>query len=163
MNWKSRLDWRMKTHATIVLFLFSFTMSIFAGDPKIEQAVRDADDQWSKAAAAKDVEKTISFYSNDAIVLPPNAPAVTTKEGIRELWKNFLDSLSTISWKTTRVEAAKSGDIAYLTGTYEMMGKDGTKDRGKYLEVFKKQADGSWKCGADMFSSDLPAAPAEKK
>ncbi len=149
----------MKIHASIVLVLFSMTMSIFGGDPKIEQTVRDTDEQWSKAAAAKDVEKTISFYSDDAVVLPPNAPAVTTKEGRRELWKGFLDSLSAINWKTTRVEVANSGELAYLTGTYEMTGKDGTKDRGKYLEVFKKQPDGSWRCGADMFSSDLPATP----
>lgn len=152
----------MKTHAFIAVVLFSFAMSSFAGDPKIEQAVRDADEQWSRAAANKDVEKTISFYAAGAIVLPPNAPTVTSQDGIRELWKTFLDGLSTISWKTTRVEVAKSGDMAYLTGTYEMTSKEGTSDHGKYLEVFKKETDGSWKCGADMFSSDLPASAPNK-
>jgi uncharacterized protein (TIGR02246 family) len=122
-----------------------------------EKAVRDADEQWSKVAAAKDLDKTVSFYADDAVVLPPNQAAVTTKDGIRNLWKGFLDSLTDISWKTTRVETAKSGDMAYLIGTYEMTMKDGTKDKGKYCEVWKKQADGKWKVSADMFSSDLPA------
>ena len=122
-----------------------------------EKAVRDADEQWSKVAAAKDLDKTVSFYADGAVVLPPNQAVVTTKDGIRNLWKGFLDSLTDINWKTTRVETAKSGDMAYLIGTYEMTMKDGTKDKGKYCEVWKKQADGKWKVSADMFSSDLPA------
>ena len=124
-----------------------------------EQAVRDADAQWSKAAAAKDLDKTVSFYADDAMVLPPNQPMVTSKSGIRNLWKGFLDSLTDISWKTTRVEMAKSGDMAFLTGTYEMTMKEGTKDHGKYCEVWEKKGS-TWKVGIDMFSSDLPAQPA---
>jgi ketosteroid isomerase-like protein len=122
-----------------------------------EKAVRDADEQWSKVAAAKDLDKTVSFYADDAVVLPPNQAAVTTKDGIRNLWKGFFDSLTDISWKTTRVEMAKSGDMGYLIGTYEMTLKDGSKDKGKYCEVWKKQADGKWKVTVDMVSSDLPA------
>ena len=135
---------------------------LFAGDKKGggEQAVRDTDEQWSKAAAAKDLDKTVSFYADDAMVLPPNEPAVTSKDGIRNLWKGFLDSLTDISWKTTRVEMAKSGDMACLIGTYEMTMKDGTKDKGKYCEVWEKQGGGKWKVDTDMFSSDLPATPA---
>jgi len=130
-----------------------------------EQAVRDADSAWSKAAGAKDLDKTVSFYSNDAIVLPPNEAAVTSKDGIRNLWKGFIDSVTDISWKATRVEMAKSGDMACLSGTYEMTMKDGTKDRGKYCEVWEKKG-GTWRCGTDIWNSDLPAtaaAPAEKK
>ena len=122
-----------------------------------DKGVRDADAAWSKAAAAKDLDKTVSFYADDAVVLPPNQGAVTTKHGIRNLWKAFFDTLTEISWKTSRVEMAKSGDMGYLIGTYEMTMKDGTKDKGKYCEVWKKQADGKWKVSTDMFSSDLPA------
>ena len=148
----------MKTKQFIVVLcvaLLSVTLAIAAGAD--EKAVRDADEQWSKVAAAKDLDKTVSFYANNAIVLPPNQAAVTTKDGIRNLWKGFLDSLAEISWKTTRVEMARSGDMGYLTGAYEMTMKDGTKDKGKYCEVWKKQADGKWKVSIDMFSSDLPA------
>jgi len=131
----------------------------FAGSAE-EKAVRDADEQWSKVAGAKDLDKTVAFYADDAIVMPPNEAAVTTKDGIRNLWKGFLDSFQDISWKTTRVEVAKSGDIAILIGTYELTMKDGNKDKGKYCEVWEKKADGKWKVGTDMFSSDLPATPA---
>ena len=117
----------------VCVVLLPVTVALAAGAD--EKAVRDADEQWSKVAAAKDLDKTVSFYADGAVVLPPNQAAVTTKDGIRNLWKAFLDSLTDISWKTTRVEMAKSGDMGYLIGTYEMTMKDGTKDKGKYCEV----------------------------
>ena len=156
----------MKTKLSTALFLLALTGALFAADSKDEQTLRDLDAQWSKAAAAKDVDKTVSFYSDDAIVLPPNAPAATTKEAIRNLWKGIFGETSSMSWTATRVEVAKSGDMAHISGTYQRTIKDAsgktTNDRGKYLVAFEKQADGSWKCAADMFSSDLPAAGASK-
>src|SRR5262249_55865014 len=80
-----------------------------------EKAVRDADAEWSKAAGAKDLDKTVAFYADDAIVMPPNEASVTTKDGIKNLWKGFLDSLSGICWKNTRVAVSESGDIASTT------------------------------------------------
>ncbi len=115
------------------------TLAFAAGTD--EKAVRDADAEWSKVAGAKDLDKTVSFYADDAMVLPPNQPMVTSKSGIRDLWKGF-------------------GDMGCLIGTYALTMKDGTKDTGKYCEVWKKQADGKWKVATDMFSSDLPATPA---
>ena len=142
---------------TLCIALVSTTFAFAAGGD--EQAVRDADTAWSKAAGAKDLDKALSFYADDALVLPPNEPAVTSKDGIRNMWKGLIDSITDMSWKATRVEMAKSGDMAVLTGTWEMTMKDGTKDRGKYCEVWEKKGDGTWKCGTDMFSSDLPCAP----
>jgi len=160
-NCDSSLDEYMKPKTLLVALALSLAAAAvcLAGDTKAEQAVRDADAEWSKVAGAKDLDKTVSFYADDAIVLPPNQAAVTTKTGIRDLWKGLLDSLTEISWKTTRVELAKSGDMAFLVGSYELTMKDGTKDKGKYCEVWKKQSDGKWKVATDMFSSDLPAAP----
>lgn len=162
----------MKTKPSIfgwcfVLLSLAFVSAAAAADPKIEQALRDLDAQWSAAAAAKDVDKIVSFYSDDAIVLPPNMAAVTTKDAIRALWKEEIENATSVSWKATRVEVANSGDMAYVSGTYEVTMKDTTgkpvTDHGKYLEVWEKKADGTWKCGADGWSSDLPAVPAEKK
>ena len=155
----------------IALLSFTFVGTASAADTKIEQALRDLDAQWSKDAGAKDVDKAVSYYAESAVVMPPNASAATTKESIRSAWKEMLATPgAAISWKATKVEVAKSGDLAYVSGTYEETTTDASgkpvNDRGKYLEVWEKQADGKWKCGADMWNSDLPAsgpAPAEKK
>jgi len=164
-KWYSGLDGRMKTKFILTLCVALLPLGLICTAPAAgtkgtdEQAVRDADAAWSKAAGAKDLDKTVSFYADDAIVLPPNEAAVTSKDGIRNLWKGFIDSVTDITWKATRVEMAKSGDMACLTGTYEMTMKDGTKDHGKYCEVWEKKG-GTWKCGTDIWNSDLPAAPA---
>lgn len=126
-----------------------------------ERTLRDLDAQWSKAAAAKDLEQTVAYYSDDAIVLPPNMTSATTREAIRNAWKDLLASPGfVITWKPIRVELGKSADLAWVSGTYEVTMNDLTgkplHDRGKYLEVWKRQPDGSWKCGADMWNSDLP-------
>jgi ketosteroid isomerase-like protein len=134
-----------------------------------ENALREVDAQWSKAAGTKDIDKTVSYYASDAIVLPPNGPIPTTKEAIRAVWKDMIASPgAAISWKASRVEVARSGELGYLSGTYEFSMNDASgkpiKDHGKFVEVWKKQADGSWKCVTDIWNSDLPApAPPEKK
>lgn len=125
-----------------------------------EAALRKLDEEWSKAAGSKDVDKTLSYYSDDAVLMLPNLPRLTGKESIRTLWKEmFASQTFSGGWKTTKVEVARSGDLAYVTGDYEFNESDSGRpmtDKGQYLQVWKKQADGSWKCTADMFSSEVP-------
>ena len=156
----------MRIKACLPLFLCALAGTVLAADSTAEQALRNTDDQWAKAAGAHDVAKTVSFYTDDAIVLPPNAPSLTGKDARESMWKQILGDMSAMSWKATRVEVAGSGELGYVTGTYEMTIKNEKgapiNDCGKYLEVWKKQADGSWKCAADMFSSDVPTASPAK-
>jgi uncharacterized protein (TIGR02246 family) len=132
-----------------------------------ERAIREADAAWSKAAAARDVEGTLSFHADDGSELPPNRPIVTGKEALRAYWLHALSAPGiTISWRATNVEVARSGDLGYAVGIAEVSTKD-TKGkpvtgRGKYMTVWKKQPDGKWKAVADIFNSDLPAAEAAK-
>ncbi len=134
-----------------------------------EAAVRDADAQWSKTAGSGDVDGTVSYYVDDASLLPPNAPIANGKQAIRAMWASLLVPGTTISWDASKVEVARSGDLATVMGTYQDSMKDPqgnpVNDRGKFVEVWKKQADGKWKVVADIFNSDLPpaAAPAEPK
>ena len=62
--------------------------------------------------------------------------------------------------------ASKGGDLGYTSGTYQfsITGSDGKPipDKGKYVVVWKKDASGKWKVVADIFNSDLPAAPAKQ-
>jgi len=126
-------------------------------------AVQKADADWSAAAQSKQADAWVAFYANDAVVLPPNAPTLTNKDAIHKAIADLLalPGLS-VSWQTTKAEAARSGDVAFTYGTYELTSNDAkgipTTDHGKYSEVWKKQADGSWKCAVDMWSSDLAVA-----
>ena len=129
-----------------------------------ESTIRNLDAQWSKAAAAKDVDGTVSYYSDDASLLGPNAPIASDKQGIRAAWASLLGGDSSLSWQANKVEVSRSGDLAYVQGVYQMTSKDArgkpTSDTGKFVEVWKKQADGKWKTVADIFNSDMPVVQA---
>ena len=134
-----------------------------SGTQPVEQLLRGLDGDWAKTAAGKDVEQTIAFYSDDAIVCAPNATSAATKEAIRNLWKDMFASAGfNITWQATRVQVGKSGEMAWVSGTYESTMNDASgkpiDDRGKYLEVWEKQTDGNWKCAADMWNSNLAAS-----
>jgi uncharacterized protein (TIGR02246 family) len=136
-----------------------------AADTRVadEATLRNLDAEWSKAAGAKDIDKTVSYYSDDALVMPSNSPVLQGKAAARAMWQAMFNMPGFGGgWKATKVDVARSGDLAYVTGTYEINETDSNgkpkTDKGKYLEVWKKQADGSWKCVADMFNTDLPAA-----
>jgi len=130
-----------------------------------EDAIRAADQHWARVFAAKDLENSVAFCAENASVLAPNAPIATGKQAIGQLFSGFfaLPSL-TIEWHPTKVEVARSGELGYSTGVYQMSFKDSSgklvTDRGKYVTVWKKQADGSWRVALDIFNSDLPATAA---
>jgi ketosteroid isomerase-like protein len=132
-----------------------------------EDAVRAADAQWAKAAAAHDVEGTIAFYSDDAIMMPPNSAMATDKASERKAWAAILVPGAEISWTAGKVVAANSGELVYDVGVYTVItkaskGRPQTTDGGKYLAVWKKQADGSWKAVAGTWNSDKPAAAGKR-
>jgi uncharacterized protein (TIGR02246 family) len=132
-----------------------------------ERAVREADAAWSKAWAAKDLEGSLSFVADDASVFLANAPIVTGKESIRK-WASELMANPGFagSWQASKVEASRAGDLAYVVGTYQLTLNDAkakpVTDRGKYLTVWKKQPDGTWKALVDTANSDLPVPGAAK-
>jgi uncharacterized protein (TIGR02246 family) len=129
-------------------------------------ALRDLDAQWAKTTATNDVDAIVAYYSDDASLLPSDAPIVTGKQAIRAAWAAMLAPGVSLSWTADKVEAARSSDLAYMTGNYTMstkqsLSKAPVTEQGKYVEVWKKQADGKWKVVADIFNSDAPAsAPA---
>ena len=128
-----------------------------------ESAIREADIAWSKAAGAKQVDASVSYYDEAGSTYPPNAPVATGKDAIGKVWEQLFSIPGfSINWQPIKVEVARSGDLAYSSGTYELTMSDAkggpVTDRGKYVVVWKKQADGSWKALADIFNSDLPPA-----
>ena len=149
------------------LFSLAFVGPVGAEDTRSadEKKIRESEVAMSAAAVSKDLDKVVSYYADDAVVFAPNSPGATTKEAIRNAWKDILMPVgASTSWKPTKVEVAKSGDLAYTSGTYNgTMMADGkpVKDSGNYLTVWKKQTDGTWKILVDTWATDLPASAAK--
>ena len=133
-----------------------------------EQAIREASAASSMAFAAKDLEAAVGFYADDAMWLADNAPIQTGKDSIRKASSEMMRIPGlALSWQPTKVEVSRSGDLAYEVGTYQSTANNAkgqpVTDRGKYVLVWKKQADGMWKILADIGNSDLPAPEPAKR
>jgi ketosteroid isomerase-like protein len=135
-----------------VLWLCAMSDRGSAADlPAAEAAVRKADADWAAAMAGNGVEAWMSFYAEDVIVLLPNdQPAEGTDLVRRGVARLLAPPHLAIAWHTTKVQMSRSGDIAFLTGVYELRFDDsrGTTaaDRGTLLRIWRKQADGNWMC-----------------
>ena len=133
-----------------------------AVDIAAEQAkLRDLEAAWVKDAAAKDIDKCVAHYADDAVLMLPGAPAAKSKDAIRAAWKGMLDDPNTkLNFSSDRIEVSASGELATTNGSYTTtMTNPKTKkimeDKGSYLTVYKKQADGSWKAVEDMIASEV--------
>lgn len=132
--------------------------------PKVDtdataKALTQLDDDWAKAAATRNAETVASFYAADAIAYPPNEPVAIGQPAAMKVWAAyFADSTFSISWKTDHAGASQSGDLGFTAGTYEdsFRGPDGAMvhETGKYVCVWKKQTDGTWKAVHDIWNAD---------
>jgi ketosteroid isomerase-like protein len=99
------------------------------------------------------------YYAEDARVLPPNHATVTGREAIGALLRSY-GSFQAVRFTILALEGRN--DLAYVHGAYQMSvtppGAAGpVGDTGKYVEIWRKQRDGSWKVILDAFNSDLEA------
>ncbi len=125
---------------------------------------RDA--EWASAASAgQDVEKIISYWADDAIIVPPGQPIVEGKAAIRTF---VTDSLKIpgfkIHWVSKRVSFSPDGQLAYMRGVNEtsMAQADGNVVTlyGRGITVWRRERDGQWRCVVDIWNEPPAARPA---
>jgi len=121
-----------------------------------EATIRTADADFAKAAAAKDLDKCMSLYEDDAVLFTPGSPAVIGKDNIRNVIQRMQGMQLTIN--IASVDVARSGDLAMDRGTVQaaVTDKKGktTTQTSEYVLVWKKQADGTWKVAADTSANE---------
>jgi ketosteroid isomerase-like protein len=124
-----------------------------------ERAIRKLDKEWSAVTQSKDAGTMLVYYADDASAFPFNAPIATGKEQIQKVWTGLMAMPGfSLSFGPTKIEVAKSGDLAYDVGTFELKFNDAngspTTEIGKYVVVWRKQPDQQWKVVADIFNTD---------
>lgn len=103
-----------------------------------------------------------SYATEDATWLPPEAPAIHGREAIARYITIYTEMKDfQITWEHYHVVVSREGDMAHSVGTYKGSGKDpnGTTQiyEGKLVNVWQKQADGSWKIAVAMWNTNQPA------
>ena len=125
------------------------------------EAVRAQSEGIVGAEAALDVEGSLAFYAEDAIVQPAGAPQIRGREAIAGMYRRFFEGsqLKEFSAKGSHITVSQSGDLAYEYGVNRtvLAGPEGDLvDVGKYLLVWKK-IDGEWLIVVLTFSSNASA------
>lgn len=113
---------------------------------------------FATAVNAKDWATAASMYADDAVFMPPNGEAMTGRSNVQS-WMAAYPPFSNFVINSVEVDGV--GDLAYNRGTYELdLTPPGATapihDKGKFLEILRRQPDGSWKVIRDIFNSDLP-------
>lgn len=121
------------------------------------EALIATDKKWSESVS--DTDEFLSFMADDAHFMPFGAP-LARGEAIRTTWEGLVSLPGfALEWEATGVDVAESGDLGYTIGAFELTTEqDGASmvTIGKYVTVWSKQDDGSWKVQVDCFNADGP-------
>lgn len=148
--------------ASVLITLLASTTVVEGADPLPSASLLTVDANWERAYTAKELKNAVAFCDDEASMLVPNAPIASGKAAVS---KAIADDMASddLTWHANKSGIARSRDLGYTSGVYEMKFKDASGkvkvDHGKFLTLWKKEADGTWKMLYDMFNSDLPLSP----
>jgi ketosteroid isomerase-like protein len=117
------------------------------------QSIRDRAADFPARMMSGDFEGISHHYEEDAVLMPTGEGSITGRSQIQE-WMKAFPPLDFFQFEIDDIDG--DGDMAYVRGRYHMVfaGDEPVDQRGKYLEVRKKQADGSWLMRVDIFNPD---------
>jgi uncharacterized protein (TIGR02246 family) len=120
------------------------------------KAIEEISMTFQEGMNANDWAAVAATYTKDAVLLPPNSPAVSGRENIEAYFSKFPPISDA---ELINVEVKGQGDWAWVRGTYKMIisppEMEPITDTGKYIEIRKKQSDGSWLIYRDIYNSDM--------
>ena len=131
-----------------------------ASEPSLEterSAILHADSAWLAAAASRNVDSTLGFWTDDARLISPGEPPVVGRDAIRKMLTDaFAIPSFTVSWHTDEIIVGPNGDMAYSFGPnqFTMPNASGGVDtlRGQAVVVWRKGDDGRWRSAVDTWT-----------
>lgn len=145
--------------ALLVLLVFTGCASTMSSSTNDAQTyIQSTTPRFISSFNSGDWNAVSGYYADDAVLLMPNADAMRGTAAIRAGFNSMNGMNARLNLTSDRV--VQSGDLAYETGTYTMSmtpsGGNAMNDRGKYLTVWRRQADGTWKIVADAINTSMP-------
>ncbi|SDB35101.1 conserved hypothetical protein [Flavobacteriaceae bacterium MAR_2010_188] len=145
-------------------FLFALILLISCDQEKVDtekegQQLMQLSREWSKSAATDDIEKTISYWADDAIFISSGQPTLNGKQNIREMVVGMSKIPGfKISWEPISVSVSESGDIAYMIEKNIMTINDSIGNpittTGRAVTIWKKDKNGDWKNVVEIGADD---------
>ena len=128
----------------------------------VRQAIEANDAKFSAAAVQGDSAALAAMYADDAVLMFPNMPAARGREAIGKAFGGMVSAMKVSAVKLETQDVIVAGDYVAETGAFDMTSQAKTKgakplhEVGKYLVLWKKQADGSYKILRDIDNDDAP-------
>lgn len=131
-------------------------------DPNITKIA----DAYVKATLAGDANAIAALYTEDAVEMPPNQPAVKGRAAILAYYEKQLSdpSMKISAFSLDHLETTSEGGVGYDVGTYRQTmtgGKAPMNDTGKFVVLLKKNG-GQWRVAYAIYNSDQPPMPMGK-
>ena len=154
-----RIRWCVQS----LVAVFALAVASTACQPPVQEAaglseedvaaIRAVFEEDKQAGLAGDWESFFSHFTQDAVIMWPNNPAIEGFEAIKGLdWVRAIEDENSI------VQIDGQGDLAFVRGTYSLLldYEGAVKEEGKFLDILRKQPDGSWLFAIWINNSDLP-------
>lgn len=127
------------------------------------QDLKNIEAEWGAAIAAGDIEKALSFFADNALVIPANESPLIGKETYREFMQKQLDQY-TMVYGGTLEDVQVSCDLAFTRGTSKLIitpkaGGNTRTSNGNWVCIYRKQPDGTWKCILNNWSDESLVSP----
>jgi uncharacterized protein (TIGR02246 family) len=118
---------------------------------------------WASTVSSGNLDSMVSYWADDAVVMPPGEAALVGKEAIRGYVAGMLAvPRFSITWEPEQAEVSVSGDMGYLVERNTATFTDSTGTRqthlSKAITIWRKNPEGQWKCVVDGWS-DVPTHP----
>ena len=117
--------------------------------------LEDFDAAYNEAYNQGDAAGCAAFFTEDVILLAPGQPMTRGKRAFEDVYESRMDKTSGGTHTNELVDYGVQGDLAYQVGTYAIAGAN-PPEQGKFVNILKRQADGTWKVSVSIFNSDQP-------
>ncbi len=128
---------------------------------EVRAAIAAIDKKFMEDANRGDAAAGAAAYTDDAILMPPNHSPLEGKQAIEQYLAEIAPQFKASNFQLSILEVDVQGNTTIVRGTFSanitIPGVEAPmEDRGKTLQVWKKQADGSWKIHRDIWNSNMP-------
>lgn len=159
LNVMNNLNNTLNVGKVLLLAFLVSTCTYNAADTEtIGEELMEISREWSEVAATGNIDSLLTYWHQDAVMMPPGQPPLRGKEAIRKYVEaGFQAPGFEISWEPVSAHVSGHGDMAYLIERNRVAYEDSlgnlVNEHNKVVTVWRKQDDGSWKNVVDMWNA----------
>ena len=142
-------------HFLLIAISFIFLCCSATDEAKEAQQIEAAAKAFSQAYVDGDLEKQMSYYTQDVVIIPGNRPMIEGIEKVTRYW-TLPATVKVLEHRSISNRLEIDGRMASDYGIYEgktLRGSDTTAFRGQYVITWRKELDGQWRMAVDMWSA----------